>query len=622
MTRCAWILCLATIAQAQTGYLTYPTGIAPNGVAAADLNGDGRPDLVVANSGSNFLSILINNGTGGFTPLAPISFANLAPYQILATDLNGDHKTDLIVTSATPLTQNGSSIGLVVMLGNGDGSFQTPLPVSGCSQVTDMQVGDLNGDGIPDLSVTCLSGGFLVPVFAYALVLPGNGDGTFATGAQFDLGFTPWAVLAIGDFNRDGQPDIAIATGSGLSVYLNDGKANFTTVNTPGEPWNFAPGITAGDFNGDGLVDLAVSAQSFDNLSQGTVSILLGQGDGTFRLASTLQTTGFGLLKAQDLNGDGHLDLVEGLSTLTFFPGRGDGTFGKAFSFSVPADTGFFALADFTASGVQGFGATNRFVAPDGTLTSEYVVILPRAVWPTPALANVSAAGYGLGLMAPGSIATAFGSNLAMQTAQASEALPLSLAGAAVSVTDSAGTTRHAPLYYVSPGQVNYVVPPDTAPGLATMSITASGQVTASGPIQIAPVAPALFVVNTDYLAAANVVKVSQNGDATFESIYRTDQNGNVTALPIDLGIETDLVYLILYGTGIRNNVALSAVTAIIEGGPSLPVTYAGPQGTYEGFDQVNILLPHALASSSPRQVGVELTVAGQPSNLVTLLVQ
>jgi uncharacterized protein (TIGR03437 family) len=224
--------------------------------------------------------------------------------------------------------------------------------------------------------------------------------------------------------------------------------------------------------------------------------------------------------------------------------------------------------------------------------------------------------------MAPGSIATAFGPSLATETAQASGALPLSLAGAAVSVTDSAGTMRMAPLYYVSPQQVNYVIPSDTAPGLATVSITAKGQVTASGPIQIAPVAPSLFVVNTDYLAAANVVKVSENGDATFESIYQTDPNGNITALPIDLGSETDIVYLTLYGTGIRNNPALSAVTAIIEGLSTATVTYAGPQGTYEGLDQVNVLLPHALASASPRQVGVELTAAGQTSNLVTLLVQ
>jgi uncharacterized protein (TIGR03437 family) len=166
------------------------------------------------------------------------------------------------------------------------------------------------------------------------------------------------------------------------------------------------------------------------------------------------------------------------------------------------------------------------------------------------------------------------------------------------------------------------VIPPDTAPGLATVSITANGQATASGPIQIAPVAPALFVVNADYLAAANVVKVSQNGDQAFESIYQTDQNGNVTALPVDLGSETDLVYLVLYGTGIRNNPVLSGVTATIGGLAIATVTYAGPQGTYEGVDQVNILLPHALASATPGTVAVELTVGGQPSNQVTLLIQ
>jgi uncharacterized protein (TIGR03437 family) len=626
MTQRAWILCLAAVAQAQTGYLTFPTGVDPSGVIAADLNGDGKPDLVVANTGSNSLSLFLNNGTGGFTPLPPLvfsqAFATLAPRAILAAGLNGDHKTDLIVSSATGVSlQNGPATGLAVLLGNGDGTFQSPLLISGCLQPTAVQAVDLNGDGIPDLEATCLTGGFLVPTGAYLLVLPGNGDGTFGAGTSYDLEFTPWAVLATGDFNQDGKLDIAVATEGTVTVFLNDGKANLTMQSTPGEPWNFAPGIATGDFNGDGVLDLSVSGQSGAFAANGLVAVLLGNGDGTFKTGSTLQTTAPGQLVAMDLNGGGHLDLAEGLSSLVFFPGRGDGTFETGFPFGVSGNAGLFALADFTASGVFGFAGINSAVTASGVETTGSIVILPRAMWPTLALANVSAAGLGLGPMAPGSIATAFGANLSTQTAHATGTPPVALAGIAISVIDSLEISRAAQLYYVSPAQVNYIIPFDTALGLATVNITANGQMTATGQIQIAPIAPALFTVNADNLAAANVLKVSQNGERTFESIYQTDANGNIIALPIDFGSATDTVFLTLYGTGIgpRNP---SEVTATIGGAFSAIVTYAGPQGSQVGLDQINLQLPPALASPTPRTVTIELTVDGQPSNQVTLSVQ
>jgi uncharacterized protein (TIGR03437 family) len=633
MWRYPWVWCffLAAFAQAQTGYLTLPTDINPGGLAAADLNGDGRPDLVIANRGSNSLTILMNDGRGGFTALAPFSFGNanpafasLAPIDIIAADLNGDHKTDLIVLTITsvPLVQNASVSGPVVLLGNGDGTFQPPQPVSGCGQVTSARVADLNGDGTPDLAITCLIGGFLIPTGAFCAILPGNGDGTFGMGTTYELGFTPWAVLALGDFNQDGNIDVAAASGNNLTVLLNDGKANFKVVTSNGEPWNFAPGIAAVDFNGDGLLDLAVSGQSRNNPAAGTITVLRGRGDGTFQAASRLETTGFGLLVAQDLNGDGRVDLVEGLSNLVFFAGRGDGTFEDGRAFGGSGSTGYLALAYFTGTGALGWAGTNDFTAPDGTQLAGDVVILPRAVWPSLTLANVSAGGYGLGPLAPGSIASAFGQNLAAQSVAATGTPPLSLGGVTVSVTDSAGVARQAQLYYVSSQQVNYVIPADSAAGLATVSISADGQVTATGQIEIIPAAPTLFIVNAENLAAANVVRVSQNGDQTFESIYQTDQNGNISALPIDLGSETDSVYLVLYGTGIRNIGRLGGFSATIGGILSAPATYVGPQGTYAGLDQVNLLLPPGLASASARTVSVEITLDGQPSNRVTLLIQ
>ena len=618
MKECVWYFCLAAVAQAQTGYLTYATGIAPSGVTAADLNGDGRPDLVIANAGSDSLTILLNDTTGGFTTLAPFSLGQTT--STIAADLNGDGKIDLVVI--TPgLGLPG--VGLVVLLGNGDGTFQSPLPVSGCAEATGVQVADLNGDSVPDLAVTCLiASGFGIPTGAYLLTLPGNGDGTFGAATQFSLGPTPWAVLAIADFNHDGKPDVAVATEGTLTVFLNDGKANFKPIASVGEPWNYAPAIAAGDFNGDGLVDLAVSGQSAANLQLGIVAVLLGKGNGTFQAAPSLQTNGYGQLIAVDLNGDGHVDLAEGLDTLVFYAGRGDGTFETGFPFGGSGSIGSsLALADFTGSGVMGFAGTNVLVTPSGE-TNGNIVILPRAVWPSLTVANVSAAGFGLGPLAPGSIATAFGSNLAAGSATATGTPPVSLGGTTVSVTDSGGATRAAQLDYVSPAQVNYLIPSDTAPGLATVDINASGHVAATGQIQVIPVAPALFTVNSDNLAAANVLRISQNGDRTFESIYQTNQNGGITAIPIDLGAPTDSVYVSLYGTGIRNLSSLSAVSATINWEFSAPVTYAGQQGIYAGLDQVNLQLPSALASLAPGTIVLQLTVDGQPSNQVTLAIQ
>jgi uncharacterized protein (TIGR03437 family) len=625
-----------SVARAQTGYLTYPLGGA--GVTAADLNGDGKPDLVVAAGGS--LSILLNNGAGGFTALPPLDLSqfSIEAYATLAVDLNGDHKTDLVVLSGTQ-----SAPGLWILLGNGDGTFQTPVPVSGCPEAFGAQVADMNGDGIPDLVTMCPVPAFEGPEEALLMILPGKGDGTFGAGIgvsnppyyYYTSGVTLAAggALAIGDFNGDGKPDIAVATAGTLTVFLNGGKDSFTPVSLNDEPWVTGLGIAAADFNGDGLLDLAVSGSPGPvGTPSGTITILLGRGDGTFRAAPSLQVAGSpGQLIAMDLNGDGHVDLALG-RPFTFFPGRGDGTFGNGLSLGDSGNTGYVAFADFTVTGLVGFAVTNvphTFLVSPGN-----VMILPQATWPSPTLANTPAAGFSLGPLAAGSIATAFGVNLAAETAQPAGTPQTSLGGATVTVTDSSGAVLLAPLFYVSPAQINYLIPAGTASGLATVTVTASGNVTATGQIEIVPVAPALFAVNPAGLAAANAVLVSLSGEQTFETIYQTDQNGNVTGVPIDFGSDTDTVYVVLYGTGIRNRSSLSAVTATLGGtannpfSSGAPVTYAGPQGfeNPDGLDQVNLQLPRALVSGpqsfSPVTTTLQLTVDGQPSDQVTLLIQ
>jgi uncharacterized protein (TIGR03437 family) len=618
--------CLAIVARAQTGYLTFDAGISPRGITATDLNGDGKPDLAIANSGSSSLSILLNTGESGFAPAAPVSLVSFVPNSMVAADLNADGKTDLVVvgTNSGLTTQSG---GILILLGNGDGTFRAPVAVPNSSGAISVQVADLNGDGIPDLAAAYLTLGFLVPTGAGLAIFPGNGDGTFGAATGSFLGLTPWAVLAIADFNRDGTPDIAAVIGHGLTVFLNDGRANFTPVVSGGEPWNFAPAIAAGDLNGDGALDLAVTSQA-NNPSNGAVTVLLGNGDGTFRAAPGLETGSTAQnCSIADLNGDGFADLVIGSIPPVFFPGRGDGTFESGLLFGASGNTGYFAIAGFTGGPLMGLAATNYRLTSGSEQATGNAVILPQAVWPSLTLANVSAAGFGLGPVAPGSSVTALGSNLAIETAPASNGMPsASLGGDTVTVTGADGKSLPAELYYVSPQQVNYVIPPGVPPGLATVKIIAAGGVAATGQIDIEPVEPALFTVGAGNLAAAYITRVNQNGQQSFQPVYGIDSNGNYLPAPIDLTSATDTLYLSIFGTGIRNVGALSAVVATLGATANAQVTYAGPQGSYDGLDQVNILLPSgpnsALASPTPLSTTLQLTVAGQPSNQVTLTVE
>jgi uncharacterized protein (TIGR03437 family) len=221
----------------------------------------------------------------------------------------------------------------------------------------------------------------------------------------------------------------------------------------------------------------------------------------------------------------------------------------------------------------------------------------------------------------PASIASVFGSNLAGTTQDANvQPPPPSLGGAMLTVTDSAGTALAAPLMYVSPAQINFVVPSGLASGTATFTI-ANGEATLSTTGTIQSVAPTLFSMSADGrgVAAANAIE-SPAGDPQMQSavpVFQCVASGCV-ATPIQLSADEN-VYLILYGTGIRNRSSLANVTANING-TNVQVLYAGPQPSFEGLDQVNLVLPPTLNGSG--EVNIVLTVDGQISNVVTVNIQ
>lgn len=231
---------------------------------------------------------------------------------------------------------------------------------------------------------------------------------------------------------------------------------------------------------------------------------------------------------------------------------------------------------------------------------------------------NVSAASYRGPNLAAESIVSAFGNSLAAITQAAlSTPLPTEIAGARVIVKDSAGVERPAPLFFISPAQVNYQVPPGTATGAATIIAFNGSGSSSTGSVQIVNAAPGLFSANANGqgVAAAVVLRVKAGGTQVYEPVAAFNQAQNqFTAVPIDLGAPDDQVFLVLFGTGFRARSALTAIAATV-GGTNVQVTFAGPHGTLVGLDQINLLLPRSLAGRG--SVDVALNVDGLSANSV-----
>ncbi len=341
--------------------VTYPVAGTPY-LALGDFNGDGRPDIAVG--GQSTISVLINNGDGSFQ--SPVSYTVSGTISALATaDLNGDGDLDLIAASS------GSAGGISTLLGKGNGAFAAPVLYSSTQlDVYGMQlsVADFNGDGKLDLALTNQNANQVD-------VLLGNGDGTFQNPPRvYSGGLEPTAIRAL-DANGDGRPDLAVVGGYSpfylLSVLINRGDGSFPVRST--DPVLSSPAsLVSADFNGDGRPDIA----SASDTASGGISTLLSNADGTFQahLDSAFGPSGnVGLVNAMaagDFNQDGVPDLVVAdeeqnaagatepeLATLL---GNGDGTFRNTANQIVPAGIESLATADFNGNGIPGLAATTQ----------------------------------------------------------------------------------------------------------------------------------------------------------------------------------------------------------------------------------------------------------------------
>ncbi len=227
-----------------------------------------------------------------------------------------------------------------------------------------------------------------------------------------------------------------------------------------------------------------------------------------------------------------------------------------------------------------------------------------------------NAANFQRGILAQDSIVSAFGTGFTTATAAAeSNPAPTTLAGVTVTVEDSAGVSRPAPLFFVSPGQVNFLIPAGTAAGPASLSISSGAAAApARSEVLIRSVAPGLFGVNG--FAAANVI-TAKDGAQSAANAVRVNAAGAVEANPIDLGSDDTQVFLILYGTGIRAHAG--PVTARI-GSATVTADFAGPQGAFAGQDQINVRIPRSLLGAG--LVDVSLNVDGQVTNAVKIQIQ
>ncbi len=372
-----------------SGLKSYSAGTKPSGIATADFNNDGNLDLAVTNAGSNTVSMLLGSAAGTFTTQPNPQSAGTDPISIEVTDVNSDGYPDVVAFDA----QNASSTtqgAVAVLLGNGDGTLQTPQ----IANFTDVPgtypvVADFNRDGKPDLATTLTTSNTVAVLLNNTLPTPYPGGRSFAGYSAVAAGNGNMADgIAAGDFDKDGYLDTAVSylEDNAVRVLLNNGSGGFnlSAAYAVGQQPYF---VTSGDLNGDGYPDL-ITVNSSINSPKGTISVLLNNGKsglGTFAAAATYTV---GRLPYQvaigDVNGDGYPDLAVtnyGGNTVSILYGSKTGTFTAGPTLTTGSEPYGVAIGDFQHNGhpdvaVTCFGIDMLYVFPnngDGTFATPYM---------------------------------------------------------------------------------------------------------------------------------------------------------------------------------------------------------------------------------------------------------
>jgi hypothetical protein len=301
------------------------TGEAPNDIATGDFNGDGNLDMVIANTGTPYLTVLLGDGKGGFKPSPHSPFATISyphVHGVAVGDFNGDGKLDVV-------TDSWGHDQILLLLGDGAGNLILPgqLFHTGKRPYERLRSADFNKDGKPDVVTTDMD------INAVSILLSDGKDGFHdSPGTPFPAGAAPWAV-ALDDIDKDGNLDLAVIPYDrdvpdpkdiGVTVLLGNGKGGFAKM--PGSPFRLAgclgpDRVATGDFNGDGRRDIVVTCAQSNSLI-----FFFGDLQGGFRTSlQSLKDIGWAGLAVADLNGDGKDDIVvsnHSSSTITILFGK------------------------------------------------------------------------------------------------------------------------------------------------------------------------------------------------------------------------------------------------------------------------------------------------------------
>jgi len=295
--------------------LEFPVGDHPYDAASGDFNGDGNPDLVIVNRGSNDLSVLLGEGGRKFSA-ASFYPVGETPGSVDIADFNGDGNQDLACS-------NAGSGDITILLGSGSGAFSASGNYQAGDRPSSVCAFDPDGDGVIDLAVSLMHSDSMA-------VLGGNGDGTFRAPALFDAGGCTRNVIA-GDFDEDGDQDLALTlpfpgvapVTSGVVILAGDGEGGFAAgfaLYFPGSG-DILSSICSSDITGDGHPDILVAAED-----RNYFRLLAGSGDGTFEDYDRISTSGEAVsVYSSDFNLDGYMDVASGSSEISVFIGSGGG---------------------------------------------------------------------------------------------------------------------------------------------------------------------------------------------------------------------------------------------------------------------------------------------------------